>query len=322
MFKTEFLNRIPTENLKLFNYDLVPNKFLYNEKITIRCLVHNFTWNQIAASHIQGQGCKFCKGDKIRNCKFKDIEYFKIKSNKKHNNFYDYSKTIYNGMHEDVTIICPVHGEFRQNAGRHSDGSGCQLCKSQKMRDRRLSIMDTCQLINKFNLIHKDRYNYDEVFYINAKTPVKIKCKKHGYFYQLPFVHLNGNGCSKCKNSKGEFIIQNVLDNHVIEYISQKIFPECRYKLPLKFDFYLPDYNLCIEYDGEGHFAPIKYKGTTYDTHQADMKFEESKIRDSIKTEFCNTNSINLLRIPYWEKDNIEDILIKILYSSNEFYDQ
>lgn len=74
-----------------------------------------------------------------------------------------------------------------------------------------------------------------------------------------------------------------------------------------RFDFYLPEYNLFIEYDGEQHYKPVRYYKQT--DKEAELNFEETKRRDKIKDCYCMNNNINLLRIPYWEKENIETII-------------
>jgi len=71
-------------------------------------------------------------------------------------------------------------------------------------------------------------------------------------------------------------------------------------KLP--FDFYLPEKNICIEYDGEQHFRNIF----------SDKSFKETKINDNIKDEFCIKNNIFLIRIPYFKFEEINNILINI----------
>lgn len=70
----------------------------------------------------------------------------------------------------------------------------------------------------------------------------------------------------------------------------------------MPFDFYLPDYNTCIEYDGELHYKAVDYFG-------GDDALSNTKCRDEIKTQYCKENNIKLIRIPYWEFDNIEEIL-------------
>lgn len=114
-----------------------------------------------------------------------------------------------------------------------------------------------------------------------------------------------------CLKSKSELVIANFLDNHNIRYQRQKKFVGCRNKRPLLFDFYLPDYNIAVEYDGEFHYQEIQYCRTT---------LKERNKRDAIKTKYCEENDIILIRIPYWEKDDIESILDDrlFLYSDEE----
>ena len=79
-------------------------------------------------------------------------------------------------------------------------------------------------------------------------------------------------------------------------------FDDCKFKYVLPFDFYLPQYNCCIEFDGEQHYKIIKHFGG-FD------KFVDTKIRDTIKNEYCKNNDIKLIRISYWNFNNIEKIL-------------
>lgn len=83
-----------------------------------------------------------------------------------------------------------------------------------------------------------------------------------------------------------------------------------------RYDFYLPDYNLCIEYDGMQHYKPVRFY--TSSDEEILAKFERTKKHDAIKTQYCQLNGIDLLRIPYWEKDNIEQIILEHLQRLNE----
>ena len=84
----------------------------------------------------------------------------------------------------------------------------------------------------------------------------------------------------------------------------------------LRFDFYLPDYNLFIEYDGEQHYKPVNYGYN--DEEKAQQKFATVQKYDQLKNEYCKENNINLLRIPYWEKQNIEKIICDCLQRLSE----
>ena len=106
--------------------------------------------------------------------------------------------------------------------------------------------------------------------------------------------------------SHGERDVKRYLDNNKILYESQKKFDKCKIINPLPFDFYLIDYNLCIEYDGEQHFEPRFSK-----SNKSVINFEKLQKSDFIKNDFCKKNDIKLLRIPYYDKKNIKDILEK-----------
>lgn len=113
-------------------------------------------------------------------------------------------------------------------------------------------------------------------------------------------------GCPNCSSSKGEKKIKKFLLEENIENKYQYIIKECRTKRPLPFDFYLLNYNLCIEYHGEQHYEPVEFFG-------GEKKFKELKKRDKIKEDYCYNNGIYLLIIPYWEFDNIETIITDTL---------
>lgn len=90
------------------------------------------------------------------------------------------------------------------------------------------------------------------------------------------------------KNSKGELKIAKILLNNEIIFEEQKKFDNCKRKNHLPFDFYLPDFNICIEFDGIHHFQPKDVWGGL-------ENFEKIKERDSIKNDFCLKNKIFLL---------------------------
>lgn len=115
------------------------------------------------------------------------------KANLIHNNKYDYSKVEYVNNSTKVCIICPEHGEFWQTPRNHLIGQGCPLCNGTfKLTNQ--------EFIEKANLIHNNKYDYSKVKYVNNNTKVCIICPKHGEFWQTPHHHLNGHGCSKCRN--------------------------------------------------------------------------------------------------------------------------
>lgn len=142
--------------------------------------------------------------------------------------------------------------------------------------------------------------------YCGANTKILHKCDIDGYeWFATPANILFGCGCPKCQSSKGEKQIAQWLQTKNITYIQQKIFANCKDKNGLPFDFYIPEYNLCIEYDGEQHFKPIDFSGKGEEW--AFNKFSITQAHDNIKNQYCKDNNIRLLRIPYFK--NIESEL-------------
>lgn len=266
-----------------YNYSLV----MYSNaktKVRIVCPKHG-VFTQQPSNHLSGNGCPVCAG----NIKY-TTKTFIEKSKKIHGDKYSYELVNYVNVKKKVVIICPTHGKFEQTPTKHLSGSGCNYCGMDKLHDN--NRYDVLDFINKCELIHGDKYDYSLVNYVNIDTPIIILCPTHGKFEQIPYTHSIGHGCPKCRVSKGELMVMNYLNNKGVEYRYEHTFSDCLYKTSLRFDFFLPQYNLCIEYDGIQHFEPVPFFG-------GDDYLNELKIRDGIKDCYCNDNGLMLLRIRY-----------------------
>jgi len=274
-------------------YDYSKVKYINSHtKVEIICPKegHGSFW-QTPNSHLNGNGCSSCSGNKKST-----TEEFIEKANEVHGKgTYNYSKVKYINNYTEVIIICPIHGDFKQTPTNHLKGEGCPICADKKRIESKTSNLE--EFINKANEKHGiGTYNYSESNYINAKTPIKIICQKHGEFWQTPYAHLQGEGCPTCSESKGERKIRLFLIEHNIEFEREKRFNDCRDSLPLPFDFYIPQYNLCIEFDGVQHFVPWSF--THKSTEKERLKnLKKVQSRDEIKTEYCKNKGINLLRL-------------------------
>ena len=283
-----------------YNYSLV-EYINCKTKVDIICKIHG-TFQQRASHHMDGRGCVKCSDNRLCDSTF--IE----RSNNIHNNKYDYSLVEYINYDTKVDIICKTHGTFQQTPNKHLSGKGCLKCGYLIVRNSKYPISSVeyqNDVISRVNNIHNNKYDYSLVKYINCKTRVDIICNIHGIFKQSMNSHLSGKGCPLCKSSSGEMKIVNVLNKIDIEYLTEYSFkdlinPRSNYKL--RFDFYLPRYNMCIEYDGKQHFETIKYFG-------GDVAFNNRRYLDKIKDKYCNDNDIILLRIPYWDFNDIEKII-------------
>lgn len=267
-----------------YDYSLVDYKN-NKTKVKIICPIHG-VFEQRPDGHLKGIGCSKCQFDK----RAFDTMSFIEKSNKVHNNKYDYSLVNYVNARTKVKIICPTHGIFEQNLTTHVlQKHGCYKCAGQNI--------DSTELIKKFNEVHNNKYDYSLVEYKKSHIKVKIICPKHGVFEQTPNNHIRGRGCPQCKVNYGEQKIKEFLDENNIKYVRHHSFDDCRNKNPLWFDFYLVDSNTCIEYDGIQHFESVNYFG-------GETTFASIKKNDKIKDRYCEKKGINLIRFKYNEELN------------------
>lgn len=250
--------------------------------VTIICKKHG-EFKQTPDDHKKG-GCFQCGRDKTGLSLRNSQEGFLSKAKTVHGDTYDYSKAVYVKNSEKITIICKLHGEFSQTPSDHLTGKGCNNCGIERTK------CSKGHFIEKANKIHMSKYDYSKVEYINNLTPIIIICPHHGEFLQTPNKHIQARGCPTCNESKGEICIRKFLEREKIPFESQKIFDGCKNDKHLKIDIFIPSLNLCIEYDGKQHFEPIEYFGGL-------QTFEKVKLNDSIKTEFCASSKIGLLRL-------------------------
>jgi len=208
---------------------------------------------------------------------------------------YEYSKVEYKGTEIKVIIICKIHGEFLQTPHAHlTQKSGCPKC-SGKLR------LTTEDFIEKAKQIHGCVYDYSKTLYISSFKKITIICNIHGEFQQVAHEHTNDrNGCPKCSLSKGELNVYAFLKKYSHNFICEWMNHNCIYKSKLIFDFYLPDKNVIIEYNGTQHYYPSNFYGGW-------AAFEERVLKDNIKRKWCGQNNIKMLEIPYWYK-KYEDI--------------
>ena len=264
-------------------YDYSKTEYINSRtKVCIICPIHGEFW-QIPNDHLRGRGCKKCGDLSVgkRNSKI-DTEEFIERARQVHGDKYDYSKVDYISPKKKVCIIDKEYGEFWMMPYAHLNGQGCPMRKNQKISEANSKTRE--EFIKEAMAIHGDKYDYSKLEYKGTFEKVCIICSKHGEFWQKPKEHLNGCGCPICKASHLENETKQWLDKNNIEYIYQyrnKIFGL------QSLDFYLPDYNIAIECQGEQHFRPINYFG-------GEKQFKKIKKLDELKKNICNNNNIKL----------------------------
>jgi len=183
------------------------NKFDYSKviyvdsktKVEIICPAHNSFW-QDPASHVRGRGCPTCgsmQGGKIRA---KDTEWFINQAKEVHGDTYDYSNSSYKNNHTDIEIFCLEHGKFITTPIIHLGGSKCPKC-AVLQKDYSCYKRTDEEFIKLSKEKYGDKFNYDDVDYLNKSTKVTINCKEHGDFNVTPRTHLGKSefgGCPGC----------------------------------------------------------------------------------------------------------------------------
>lgn len=267
-------------------------------KVIITCPIHG-DFEQRAGHHIAGSGCPKCVEVGVAN-KY-NTEIFIQKARKVHGNKYDYSKVNYIDCRTPITIICPKHGEFEQSPAGHLSGQGCYKCGIEATAEAKRLTNE--EFIRRAKLVHGDRYDYSKVNYVNSDSKVIIICPEHGEFEQIAYNHLIGANCPICANknrldkivSDGELDIMSVLSKWNIAYETQiRLSSTVNQSGYMYVDFYLPDYNTFIEYNGKQHYVPIECMG-------GQLKFEQQQARDKELRQYCKDNNINLIEIRYDE---------------------
>lgn len=295
----EFISEAISIHGKKYVYDNV--KYNRNsEKVEIICPTHGIFW-QTPKAHLKRQGCPKCAIYKNSSNKRYSIEEIISKFREKHGERYGYEKVNYVNFNTKVIVTCPVHSDFEVLPSSHCK-FGCKKCYYEIIGEKLKKSLENFK--KQCSEKHNNFFDYSLVSYKNNRTKVEIICPLHGSFWQTPESHLCGNGCPGCKNSKskGEDKISLFLTKNKIKYIQQYIFNDCRNINPLPFDFYLPDYNICIEFDGVQHTNKNSY-----------YYREDIEVNDNIKNKYCDKNNIKLLRLSYTILNNIESHLIKYL---------
>lgn len=293
-----------TESFILASKQIHSDKYDYSEsiylnsrtKILIKCNVHG-KFYQNPRKHFTGQGCPDCSSNKsFTRAEF--ISKLKIQFG----NSLDYRYVKFFGMNNKAHIFCKTHGKIIRTAKSILNSEfACTKCSST-------SELTKNYFIEKANQKHNYFYDYSNIEdsnFINNKSTIEIICPKHGVFKQRIKNHLSGHGCGKCCASLGEKIIMSKLNQLDIKFVTQ--YPLLKNEESnrfLKVDFFLPEKNTVIEYDGYQHTYPVPYFG-------GEKTLNRIQKLDIIKNEHCIKNNINIIRINFDTHNDIIDSIIK-----------
>lgn len=295
----------------------IKKKITLSTKVTATCAKHGKITHD-AKWWLDGNGCEYCNGKWY-------APDWKEYARAKHGDKYKYIGEPPKKQNDYIHYICPEHGEIEQRYDVHVvQGCGCPKCANYPNKK---TPTERCQeWINKcIEKYGEGRYDYSRAHedYVNNDSLVWIRCCIHNHwFQQTPDNNLrtvNGS-CPKCsiefRESEGEATIRRWLLKHGITNFKQDEVtlpvedPRCKRQY-LRPDFWLPDYNLFIEYNGEQHYEEVDY------FFDDDWTFEDQQIRDEAVRRYCRDHGHNLMEIPYWDFKRIDEILTDKLLNIN-----
>lgn len=228
-----------------------------------------------------------------------DTETFKARILKRNPNLEFISE--YSGNKKRVIVKCTICGnKMNKIANNLMTNPSCCVCNKES---RKLSHDELIERMSKYR-VDISEYDIDTTTYKNNRSKLKFthkKCNTVFYTSTHSFISHNKCSCPYCRNSYYEKVIEKFFLDNCMNYQKEKKFEDCRYELPLPFDFMVDD-KILIEYDGRQHYLPIYGK----------KHFEETLRNDEIKNNFCKVNNIPLIRIPYYLYKEIDTILTMI----------
>lgn len=298
--KINEIKKIIGDEYKIISIDYISNDWIRSRAI-LWCGIEGHEYIDVSfKSIINGNiiGCKLCRKNKhILKIK-ENVE----KVNKKLIEVKKYNEKDYHKSRIIVSCGNEKHELIETSLNKIINSNvKCKDCIKEDNINKMMLYINSTQY--KFNKIVK----YCESDYI--KSMVEITCPKdetHIFTMRFSNFKYEGKRCPHCGMTYGEQEVANVLKRYNIKYKFQYKYKDCRFINPLPFDFYLPDYNILIEYDGKQHYESVDLFG-------GEKGFKYTKQNDGIKNQYCKNNNIKLIRIPYWCFNNIEEILIKEL---------
>lgn len=295
------LNKI---NIRLFNYP----KNATDNNTEFMCLKHNKIFNR--TWNVVKNGCVFCPEcakESYRSARCQSLDYIKDRM------FKEYNITIidnnYINNEEKLKFICNKHKDkgvqYKSWGNMQTKAHPCIYCSKELVIQNSRKSNDS--FIKEVNEIHGSKYTVISE-YKGSHKKVDVYCTKCNSVFSIKASHLlAGHGCGICTKSIGEERIKEFLDNNNVNYIREHRFEDCRgIKRLLPFDFYIPQFNICIEYQGVQHYQPVDIFGGI-------KAFKTQQTNDCLKKQYCESKHIKLIEIPYWKQNQINNILSCLL---------
>ena len=299
-----------------------------SKKVYFKCTETNYHDDYISNVSTFTSGCRCPQCHNIKgNFHPKDSfgEYLK-ENNLFHlwsdKNEIDPYKIYYRSSQYKILLACDktdYHGDYVTTAHKFVTGTRCSYCARKLIHpldsfaQYHIDNTDSNFLENYWS--DKNTLNPFEIS-VGSGHKVLIKCQNghEDYLVGCDMFSGDNNRCPICKESKGERSVRDFLIKNNMEFEAQKTFDNLTGvgNYPLSYDFYIPQFNLLIEYQGEYHYMPVYYKNKTKE--YCDNKFAKQQEHDRRKREYAESHNITSLEIPYWDYDNVESILAEALH--------
>ncbi len=253
---------------------------------------------------IQKDACSCCAGKKARDVSWqrRANKYFLLAQEVCKKEDYELLTDIFEFTDVKMAIdfLCHKHGVQSMMLDNFIRGHKCRDCSYEtRFENVKLDKNYIHSIVKSKN----DEWLNPNEYTTCTDRNMKIRCSC-GIVFTTSFANFSKANIFRCpicsqKESLGELKIREFLDSHNIKYQQEKRFPDCRDKKPHPFDFYLPEHNMCIEFDGQQH----------YQNRYGVNSLQTTQHHDKIKNDYCGYVGIRLLRIPYWEGSKINNIL-------------
>lgn len=280
-----------------------------NSKIKVKHIKCGYEFEPIAKLLLRSGKCKKCSD--IKKGKNRRISHEQFIEDVKSIHGEEYIVlTKYITSNDKLSVRHTVCGsEYSIRPDSLLRGAKCSSCLNKKKSIDNLKTTE--KYSNEIDNVTLGEYSLIGE-YTGVKNKVKIKHNSCGNEYLVyPYMFRRGRRCPKCNYSRGERLVENVLTSLDIIFEPQKEFCKLKNINNLSYDFYLPDYNIVIEYQGQQHYKPIELFG-------GKEPFLKQQENDRIKKEFANENGLILLEIPYTKytfesvKEEIEIMLSNV----------
>lgn len=295
------------------NIEFLDNTYKWDVKNKFKCSCGNI-FERLFLNVVKGQTlCDECikKRDEKR------------KKEKLQEKYYEFKRYVENESNSGCILLSPLE-DYKSNKSKMKIKCSCgnifyptannlkkghhkcvKCSRKESGKQKRKSVSEIREYVESFG------YKLIDYKYINGHK-LTIKCDvEHHKPYKVSYSNFyNGHRCPTCNVSKGEKRIEEFLKSHNLNYYKEYTFDDLvgKNNRKLKFDFAVLQNNdvILIEYDGEQHFKP-KF---------GENEFERTKRNDKIKNDYCKNKNLMLIRIPYTQFDDIENILLKTLIIS------